>query len=226
MDKVQGEKELHFGNSVIRPSSKAKNIGVTLDTELTMLPHISNVCRSCYGQLQSVARIRPHLTEEAAATLIHSFVTSRLDNCNSLLYGLSDQALHKLQLVQNSAARIVTRSKAHEHITPILKRLHWLPIKYRIKFKICLTVFKCLQGKAPQYLCDLIRPYQPSRTLRSSDAGLLQPVRANLKTYGYRSFAVAAPEQWNYLPQGLRDSKELEQFKKDLKTHLFQLAFS
>jgi len=135
---------LCLGASVIEPTRSAKNIGVIVDAELSMIPHVNNICKACYGQLRSIARIRPNLTEEATKTLVHSFVTSRLDSCNSILYGLSDQTLHKLQLVQNSAARIVTRTKRHEHITPILKRLHWLPIKYRIVYKICLTVFKCL----------------------------------------------------------------------------------
>ena len=216
---------LCLGASVIEPTRSAKNIGVIVDAELSMIPHVNNICKACYGQLRSIARIRPNLTEEATKTLVHSFVTSRLDSCNSILYGLSDQTLHKLQLVQNSAARIITRTKRHEHITPILKRLHWLPIKYRIVYKICLTVFKCLQGKAPEYLSSLIERYVPTRALRSSNTNLLKHYKVNLKTFGERSFASAAPRLWNVLPDWLRSSSDLEQFKTDLKTHLFTLAY-
>ncbi len=96
-----------------------------------------------------------------------------LDYCNSVYYGVSQSSLSRLQLVQNAAARLLSGTRKYEPVTPILSALHWLPIKYRIDFKILLFVYKALNNLAPQYLTDLLRPYTPSRTLRSSDLCLL-----------------------------------------------------
>ena len=226
IQKIPGPHSLTLGSNTIVASNSAKNIGVTFDSALTLEQHVSNVCQACYAQLRAISRIRPNLTEDAAATLVHSFVTSRLDCCNSLLYRLSEKVIHKLQLVLNTAARIVTRSKRHERITPILRKLHWLPIRYRIDYKLCLMTFKCLNGIAPRYLSDLVEPYRPSRRLRSSEQNLLK--RRSGKhgdRYGARSFAVAAPELWNKLPGTLRSCNDIDEFKRQLKTHLFTLAF-
>jgi hypothetical protein len=215
---------LNVGTSVIHASKVAKNIGVVFDTELSMVPHINNLCNQCYVQLRNIAKIRANLTEDTAATLMHAFVSSRLDGCNSLLYGLSDCEIKKLQRVQNSAARIVCGLKKHDHITPALKRLHWLPIQQRITYKICVMVFKTRLCEAPRYLQDIIKPYMPSRHLRSSNANLVQSVKARTR-FGERSFRVAGPKLWNGLPSSLRAMTDIEDFKKDLKTYLFRTAF-
>ena len=113
------------------------------------------------------------MSNQSAISLIHAFITSKLDYCNSLLYGLSTIHINKLQRVQNAAGRLVTNTPRICHITPILEDLHWLPIKYRIEFKIVLLTFKCLYGLAPQYLVDLIAVAAQSRyNLRSSNATL------------------------------------------------------
>ena len=144
---------------------------------------------------------------------------------NSLLYGLPDCLLKKLQHVQNAAARLITLSRKHEHITPILFNLHWLPINYRIIFKILLITYKALNDLAPSYVRDLLTPYTPSRQLRSSSKELLSIPRFNLKTYGARSFSVAAPTLWNTLPSDIKNSSSVSLFKHKLKTFLFKKAF-
>ena len=131
-----------------------------------------------------------------------------------------------LQYVHNSAARVLTRTKPWEPITPILARLHWLPVKSRITYKVLLLTYKSHHGLAPQYLSDLIHQYVPRRRLRSSDSGQLAKPSSDLKTFGERAFSVAAPTLWNSLPKDIRDSPTLDIFKSALKTHLFSTAYN
>ena len=153
--------------------------------------------------------------------LANALVSSKLDFCNSLYYGLPQSSIHRLQLIQNSLARAVFPSvKRNEHITPILRKLQWLPVNQRITYKVALLTFKSLQIKQPSYLFDLLIPYQPARNLRSSNQSLLTipPVKT---TVGRRSFAFSAPTIWNALPATLRQTTSLSHFRSGLKTHLF-----
>ena len=211
---------------VITASKCAKNIGAMLDCHLDMKAHVSYVARGSYHHLRKIGYIRPNISEDAASTLVHAFITSKLDNLNSLLVGVPECTLRKLQLIQNSAARLVLRKRKRDHATPLLKQLHWLPVRSRIKFKICLLTFKALNGTAPPYISSLLERYEPARALRSAGRGLLKCKAARLKWTGGRSMSVVAPELWNSLPEGLRLSTSLEGFKKDLKTHLFREAFN
>ena len=155
-----------------------------------------------------------------------SFVLSRLDYCNALLVGLPEYLIHKLQVAQNYAARVVYRSPRFESAKPLLKKLHWLPVRRRIDYKIAVMCFRCIQGTAPTYLSELIQLNMPRRALRSSsDQNRLFIPRTNLVTYGDRSFAFAAPKVWNSLPEELRQSSNLDTFKRKLKTYLFSLEF-
>jgi len=102
--------------------------------------------------------IRSSLTLEAAKTLVHAFISIRLDNCNSLLYEASDSLLAMLQTVQNAAASVITGTRKFDHITPVLRDLYWLPVRQRISFKLAMMVYKCLYGLAPSYLADVCTP--------------------------------------------------------------------
>ena len=196
-----------------------------MDRSLDMQDHVKSVCKSTYNNLRNISRIRKYLTEDAAATIIHSLVISKLDSLNALLYGLPDTILQKLQLIQNHAAKLVVRKKKFDHVTPIMVSLHWLPIPYRIKYKILLLTHKCVNGKAPEYLSSLVTQYEPGRALRSSDCYLLKEKKMRLKTYGDRAFSAAAPRLWNTLPITLRKCDDEDSFKKGLKTFLFRQAF-
>ncbi|KAI2668349.1 Unconventional myosin-VIIb [Labeo rohita] len=156
---------------------------------------------------------------------VHAFVTSRLDYCNSLYCGISKSQIARLQLVQNAAARFLRKCRKHEHITPILKDLHWLPVSQRIHFKILLFVYKSLHNLAPAYLSELLHLYSPSRTLRSCDQALLVVPHVRLKRRGARAFAVAGPQLWNILPLEIRMAPSLSSFKSLLKTYFFSLVY-
>ena len=128
-------------------------------------------------------------------------------------------------MVQNAAARLLTGTKKYDHVTPILASLHWLPIHFRIQFKILLFVFKALNDQAPSYISDLLTPLAYTRSLRSSDQALLSIPRSRLKSKGDRAFAVAAPRLWNKLPLDIRLAPTISIFKSKLKTYLYSLAF-
>ena len=171
--------------------------------------------------------IRKYLTKECTETLIHAFISSRLDYCNSLLFGVPECHLHKLQRVQNAAARLIFQESRFCHITPLLKSLHWLPVKYRIVFKIILITFKAIHGLAPAYISELISVRDTGRyDFRSNDGLLLAPCRSKtLTTFGDRSFHAAVPKLWNDLPGFIRNTQSLNKFKKASNTFLFAKAF-
>jgi hypothetical protein len=149
-----------------------------------------------------------------------------MDYGNALMYGVNASFVSKLPRVQNTAARLVTRKKKYEHITPTLVALHWLPFKFRCQYKLLLYAFKALHGLAPSYLGELIHFYKPAPSLRSQSAALIEmPKNAQTKIYGEWRFDVVAGTLWNSLPAGLRNEQSLEAFKKGLKTHLFKIAF-
>ena len=146
-------------NISISTSKSCKSLGVMFDHHVSMDVQLKNICRSALFRIRNVSAIR-HLLPSVAAQLMHSLVTSRLDYCNSILYGLPDCKINRLQRVQNIAARVVSRCSKYDHITPILKSLHWLPVKMRILFKILLLAYNCVNGLAPEYMCDLLIPYK------------------------------------------------------------------
>ncbi|XP_048113258.1 uncharacterized protein LOC125303492 [Alosa alosa] len=191
----------------------ANNLGVLLDPDLNFESHINHVTSCAFYHLRNISKMRPLLTQ-ADPEKVHAFITSRLDYCNALFTGLSKKNITKKE------------TKKRAHITPILKSLHWLPVSFRIDFKVLLLVSKALNDLAPVYISDLLSPYLPSRPLRSSDSGLLVTPRVRTNTHGEAAFAHYGPALWNSLPLALRMVQSVELFKKHLKTYLFSLAFS
>ncbi len=177
---------------------------VTLDTDLNFKRQIGSVVKGSFHQLQLLAKVKPYLSFKDLERVIHAFISSRLDYCNSLYVGLDQCSLHRLQLVQNAVAHLLTGTKKWDHITPVLASLHWLPIHFRIHFKVLLFVFKILSGLAPQYLGELLQVHNPVRALRSSSQQLFEVPRSKL---------------WNNLPLHFRHAESLEMFRSSLKTH-------
>ena len=162
------------------------------DCTLSMAPQVNSVVKSAFYQLRNIARIKKYLSPKTIWLLVHAFVSSKLDFCSSLLYGIPKHLLRKLQSVQNAAARLVTSSSKYDHLTPLLAQLHWLPIAERIKFKNFLVTFKCLHDLSPFYIKELLNPYCPARMLRSSSTLLLARTDYTMKTYGAMAFATSA----------------------------------
>ena len=219
---VEVVSSLRIGNSFIIPSVSVRNLGTTLNRDGQMSDHIKKVCQNGFHSLYRIAKIRNLLDKSTTEKLVHAFITSQLDYCNSLLFGITKNQLARLQCLQNAAARLISRKRKFDHITPVLKDLHWLPVDARIRFKILLITFKIVHGIAPLYLKDLISLYVPPRDLRSSKKLLLTPPRGHFnKMYGQRAFSICAPLLWNNLPFQVRDAQTVDCFKRVLKTYLF-----
>ena len=168
-------------------------------------------------QLRQLRAIRSSLTTDAAKMLAQAFVGGRLDYCNSLLYGVSEDLLRRLQSVQNAAARFITGARKYDHISPVLRDLHWLPLRQRIIFKIATLMHQCFNGLAPTYLatdCISISSMSGRRQLRSATSGQLYIPRTKTMTFGPRSFKVSGPTIWNDLTARLKDSSMSKNFQK------------
>ena len=153
---------------IIEASSSARNIGVIFDSHVNLEKHVMNTCKMAFYHLRNIARIRNCLSQDDAEKLVRAFISSKLDFWNALLNGLPKSVIDRLQYVRNCAARLVTGTRSSEHITPVLRRLHWLPVRQLITYKILLLTYKALNGMAPRYIADLLQPYTPMRQLRSS----------------------------------------------------------
>ena len=217
---------IKVGASEIVSTSSVRNLGAWLDKNMSMDAHVGKVCSKAFFGLYKIRQIRKFLSVDATNTLVHPFVTSHVDYCNSLLYGVSQYQLSRLQRVLNAAARITCLLPRYSHITPTLFHLHWLPIASRIKFKIALIVYKALNGYSPSYITDLLHIKPPGRyAMRSDDQHLLLVPRTKCKTFGDRAFAVAGPRVWNSLPLAVRYSVNVDTFKTNLKSFLFTQAY-
>ena len=181
---------------IISPVDCVRNLGVHMDQHLTMTHRVTAVCAACNYHLYRLSSIRHYLTTEATKSAVNALVTSRLDYCNSLLVNLPASQILQLQRVQNNAARLITRTSRHDHITPVLRGLHWLPVASRIHFKLLVLAYQCVNGLAPTW-------------------------RITKKSIGESAFGTTAPRLWNSLPADIRNSKTLNIFRKSLKTHLF-----
>ena len=212
--------DVSFAGCTIQPKDCVRNLGILFDNELSFDKQVLSTSQTCFWHIRNLRRVRSSLDFSSTKLLANALVSSRIDFCNSLLYGIKGGLIRRLQSVQNSLARVVDQSvKYRDHISPTLRQLHWLPVHQRIIFKIALLTFKVLRYKEPQYLASLLH-YLPDSGRRSSGKNLL--VRSFCKSEkGRRAYSFAAPTVWNSLPQCIRDCTEQGSFRKKLKTHLF-----
>jgi hypothetical protein len=219
---------VRIGEASILPSSFVRNLGVFIDADVTMRAHVTAVIRSCFAVLRQIRSIRRSLPSHALQTLIHALVISRLDYCCSVLAGVPHSQLHRLQSVLNAAARLIFSARRSDHITPLLRELHWLKVPERIQFRLCALVHRCLNGLAPPYLSNdlrMIADITDRRRLRSASAMMLAVPTSRRSTLGDRTFSVAASRAWNSLPLHVKSMSSIETFRRHLKTHLFMTSF-
>ena len=172
-----------------------------------MTGHINFICKTAFLEICCISTIRHYLTDDATKTLAVSLILSCINYCNSLLAGLHQSLVGKLQGVQNSAARLVIYALAHVHITPILRHLHWLPVRARISYKTAYLCLNAITFSTPAYLSDLLHLYSPSRSLRSSaDIRLLKIPLYKCKTKGDRASSYLGPSVLNSLPLHIRNA--------------------
>ena len=229
LSKLSGPVTICMDNHVIVAVEVVRNLGLYIDQHMKLNAHVNKVMKGCLYHLRNISKIRKYLSIDAAKSLIHALVTSRLDCCNSLLYGCKKSSIQCLQRLQNYAARVICKVSKYDHITPILKELHWLPVQARIEYKLLTLTFKCVHDKAPTYLSELVLRHVPSRPgLRSlNNVSLFVPKtisRAD-KSTADRAFSLSAPKLWNTLPPEIRNTRTIIDFKRKLKTFLFAKYF-
>ena len=221
-------RNLIVNGSTMKVSESVKDLGIILDCNLSLNEQINKVVRMAGYHLRNIAFVRKYLDEPTVKKLIQNYVISRLDFCNSAFYGLPNYQLKKIQMVMNRAARIIKGVTPRERITPILVELHWLPVKARIIYKICLIAFNALKFGKPDYIRRVLRDFRPNTPMllrHSDDQFRLEEPRC-CHQLGFRAFEISAPRLFNRLPQEVKMSESTVIFKKRLKTFLFKDCYT
>ena len=221
---------ISFGGSIIEPSPTATNLGVTLDSSMTMCSYINSITSKGYFYLHNFYRVADKLTYTLKVQLVTTYILPLLDYNNILLFSATTLYRTKLQKLLNNAVRFIfnmsDKRMRRKSISPYLKKLHILPIESRIIYKLCLLVYKSVNGLAPKYLSDLIEPKISYAELRSSNDFFCLDYKLPHSMYGEHAYSYIAPYYWNKLPLNLRMAPSVEVFKTSLKTHLFSIAFN
>ena len=213
----------------IFPASSTRDLGLIIDNKLSFKNHFNSVIKTCNFQLRRLSSIIKYLNTETSKTLVHAFITSRVDYCNSLFVNLPNKDLVRLQSVLNRAARLIFKLPPFTSTSPYLYELHWLPVKARIEFKICLLVFKALKFNQPAYLNELFIYYTPrsNAILRAADDPhlLIVPRLNRHSSFAFQAISYAGPLFYNKLPFNLKEVNNVDSFKKLLKTYLFKNSY-
>ena len=213
---------LHLDDhTTISPSDSIRLLGCVLDKHMSMTDQVTSVSKSVNFHSRNISRIRKFIDKDTCHSVVRSLIISRLDYCNSLYNGMTGKNLDRLQKLQNKSARIIHCKPPSTHITPLLKELHWLPVRERIHHKALTLVYKCLHNLSPNYLTNLLKVRQSNYNTRSSSRTPLHTPRT-YKSVGDQAFTAFAPKLWNNLPVNLKECTSISTFKKMLKSHLFK----
>jgi hypothetical protein len=219
---------LLVANVHITPSTQVRDLGVMVDSELSLVPHVNHVTSVCYYHIRQLRVLRRSLSTDAVHSLVRALIHSRLDYCNGVLANAPVRLYNKLQSVMRSAARLVLRLPPRASISLAMRnQLHWLPFPQRVTFKLCMMAYKSLHGLLPPYLARMCTGTGtvPARArLRSAASGHMNVPEVNMQTVGRRGFFYACPSAWNSLPHELTadSSLSIACFRRKLKTFLFQ----
>ena len=196
--------------------------------KLNLANHINKTKQKAICGLINISHISSLIDKKHRLQLVHSLVFSHIDFCNSLYYGLPNSVLQPLQTIINSAARLIVNMPrfSHHRITPKCIDLHFLPIRARIEFKICLLIFKAMKHGQPSYLSALLKPYIPESNVQLRSSGRLNEPMFSTSTSSERCFEFYAPRLYNKLPDNLKSLNSIECLKKKLKTHIFKKAYN
>ena len=214
--------------SNILPSKYVKNLGISMDRNITMSTQISKTIQTCFTSLRQIRSIKGCLTMDSLKTHASASVLSRIDLGNMALVSLPKVATQSIQSIINTTARLITGVRRYYHITPVLKELHWLKIDVRIEFNIALQRYKFLSNEGPAYLTRDLLPVASlpeKQRLRSAKSKDVVPNKHKLKSLGLRRFSVSEPKLWNNLPISLKSSSSTKSFCRSLKTYLFNKSF-
>jgi len=209
-----------LADSDVIPAKVVRDLGVEVDSDLSLAAFVGQLVRSSYFRLRGIRSCRRSLPLGAARQLVNSLVVSRLDYCNSLLHGAPQYLLDKLQMVFNSAARLIYNGSSFDHVSPWLRELSWLRVPNRITYKVACMVYKSLHGLAPGYLTAMLVPVNDSRyRLRSATSTNLNVPRTRTRI-GDRAFSACGPKIWNSLPDSVKQSPSYAVFKRRLHRYL------
>ena len=224
---TQCSNSLRVGSTTVEPVVSVINLGVYMGNEMNMRLHIGKICSACYFHLRRLRQLRHIVSKATMKRHVSAFVLSRLDYCNSVLAGLPDATLALMQRVMNAAVRLVACLHMRDHVTSAMRSLHWLPIKFRVRYKIMYLDACGCQQPQPRVHQQTTRSGStlPERErLRSSTSGAFV-VPVTKTQFGRRAFSVAGPAAWNELPTKTRYTTDIDHFKRALKAPLFSAAY-
>jgi hypothetical protein len=217
------------GSDVVTPVLSVRDLGIYIDSDLSMRTHVSKTVSACFASLRQIRSIRRSVSRPVLQSLISALTLTRLDYGCTTLAGLPARQLDRLQSVLNAAARLIHGARKYDHITPLLRDLHWLRVPQRIDFRLAVLVYRCLHGTAPPYLArelQLVADTQSEGcTRRSASTAELRIPRSQHKTIGDRAFPIYAAHLWNDLPATVTSQPSLLSFRSALKTELFRQCY-
>jgi hypothetical protein len=212
----------------VTPVHSVRDLGIFLDSALTMQTHISRTVSGCFAVLRQIRSIRRSINRPTLQALVVALVLTKLDYGSATLAGLPATQVDRLQSVLHAAARLIYGRRKFDHVTPLLRDLHWLRVPERITFRLATLAYRCQHDRAPRYLATQLHrvaDMEARRRLRSASTAALDVPRTAHPTIGDRAFSVTAAKAWNSLPPTVQSSESLDIFRRRLKAELFTRSY-